>query len=314
LVDFGNSRWKYGQTEEKRYYGTPGYAAPEQYRGDMLNEQTDIYGIGALCYYCLTGKKPQEYLLFPKSEPVLEEIIRRCLRHRPAKRYSSVSELQHALKCLQTNQESVKESTSLYVSVAGAMPGIGVTHLSLAFAGHINRHGIPCIYQECNSSKAALAIAREKHLSASSGVYQLQGIPVLPYYGQNVKEAANSGSMCIQDFGVLTEENLAEFLAADRHILLLGNKVWQIEESERKKRMLAGERIWYLVNFSEPEEFLAYQRQAEEPMYRIPYFPAYQKPGYVGERFLDMLFESAAGRGVGKKQKIKKIWVRKKGV
>lgn len=40
-------------------YGTPGFAAPEQYEKDgRLDVRTDIYGVGAMMYFCLYGRIP----------------------------------------------------------------------------------------------------------------------------------------------------------------------------------------------------------------------------------------------------------------
>ncbi len=57
LIDFGNAR----DTTENRSMTLAmkqGFAAPEQYRSHGQGTYTDVYGLCATMYYCLTGKLP----------------------------------------------------------------------------------------------------------------------------------------------------------------------------------------------------------------------------------------------------------------
>ena len=60
LLDFGAARQALqGEGEYLKGMYTPGYAAPEQYRGRAeLGPWTDIYAIGACLYACLSGHAP----------------------------------------------------------------------------------------------------------------------------------------------------------------------------------------------------------------------------------------------------------------
>lgn len=60
LLDFGAARQALaGEGELLKSIYTPGYAAPEQYRGrENLGPWTDLYAIGACLYACLGGKPP----------------------------------------------------------------------------------------------------------------------------------------------------------------------------------------------------------------------------------------------------------------
>ncbi len=58
LIDFGIAR--HFQIQRGTVHGTPGYAAPEQYRG-MSEPRTDLYALGGIIHYALTGRDPQEH-------------------------------------------------------------------------------------------------------------------------------------------------------------------------------------------------------------------------------------------------------------
>lgn len=61
LIDFGNAR----DTTDDRSMTMAmkqGFAAPEQYRSKGQGSWTDVYGICATMYYCLTGKLPPQAL------------------------------------------------------------------------------------------------------------------------------------------------------------------------------------------------------------------------------------------------------------
>jgi eukaryotic-like serine/threonine-protein kinase len=122
LTDFGLA--KLLQAEEHLtltgdLMGTPGFMAPEQARGKsgQATSATDIYSLGAVLYYLLTGRPPfvadsafDALFLVQEAEAVLprrlnpqiprplEQICLRCLEKRPQDRYLSAGALAQDLE------------------------------------------------------------------------------------------------------------------------------------------------------------------------------------------------------------------------
>ena len=95
LIDFGLSRNLYAQILGTMYSFKPGYAPPEQYvRGARLLPCADIYALGAVCFFALTGRRPDS----PGREgPEISEKTRRLLKRameaRPEDRYQTMEEM-----------------------------------------------------------------------------------------------------------------------------------------------------------------------------------------------------------------------------
>ncbi len=92
------------------WVGTLGYVAPEQIRGERIDARTDVYALGCVLVYALTGKAPysgdsDEATLWahlnapPPSEsvpPEFEGVVARALAKDPSDRYPSAGDLGRA--------------------------------------------------------------------------------------------------------------------------------------------------------------------------------------------------------------------------
>ncbi len=117
VSDFGLAKWLDQNSDLTRTLetlGTPGYIAPEQteYSADKLTCAADIYSLGAILFYLLTGRPPfmgpnvlvvihqaaatpapRLRSLVPSLDRDLETIVSRCLESDPNARYQSAGEL-----------------------------------------------------------------------------------------------------------------------------------------------------------------------------------------------------------------------------
>ncbi len=122
LLDFGLAKTHEIDrklTRTGQLIGTPSYMAPEQagLSADELDARADVYGLGGVLYFLLTGKAPftgasivevvRKVLVMPANDPCVSNprvprelgtIALRCLEKRPDERYQSASEVAEDLE------------------------------------------------------------------------------------------------------------------------------------------------------------------------------------------------------------------------
>ncbi len=107
-------------TQEGAITGSPLFMSPEQATGERdADARSDIYSLGAVMYYLLTGRAPFMYSqpmkviiahvsedpvpprdLMPEIPEPLEDIVMRCLEKDPEDRFQDVGDLRRALRDL----------------------------------------------------------------------------------------------------------------------------------------------------------------------------------------------------------------------
>lgn len=99
LIDFGISR-EYNATANKdtTCFGTVDFAPPEQYGFSQTDSRADIFSLGVLIGWLLTGEsKPRKAL--PKLESTqIKKIVKTCTELAPDRRYASADRVKKALQ------------------------------------------------------------------------------------------------------------------------------------------------------------------------------------------------------------------------
>src|SRR5258708_1406817 len=133
LIDFGIARiFKPGKQHDTVALGSPGYAAPEQYGKAQSTPRSDLYSLGALLHYLLTGVDPSDQPFFfrPASQlntaihPELDALLLKMLdmdaQQRPASAQDVLAELSRCATLgpvtspLATTNPLLEEANKLY--------------------------------------------------------------------------------------------------------------------------------------------------------------------------------------------------------
>ena len=163
LVDFGIAKQidsgLEGPTRTGAMIGSPGYWSPEQASGarERIGTRSDVYGVGAIFYACLTGRPPftaatlAELMVRTASEPPeppssyapvepeLERICLACLAKDPERRYASASDLAADLRRVLAGSSPqhlpARSRRGARAALALGVGALGLAGVALAWGG-----------------------------------------------------------------------------------------------------------------------------------------------------------------------------------
>ena len=122
VIDFDAARNHKDESDVKKdtvLLGTAGFAAPEQYGFGQTDCRSDIYSVGILINYLLTGSHPTEKLY--KGD--LTKVIEKCTNMLPENRYKNILELKNDLLINKNFQEDKVKNVETNNERSFSIPG-----------------------------------------------------------------------------------------------------------------------------------------------------------------------------------------------
>lgn len=231
LVDFGSSYYEGEARKREWLLGTVGYAAPEQYSRNSLDVRADIYGIGAVLHFLITGRSEIEDALslkFPKHiSEKMKMIVTQCMAKDRNFRFKSVDLLLANLMELKLSDNvRVNNEKPHIISFKGAFGRAGVTHISLGLAKYMADKGYRVVYEEANESNHLRMIAKYDKLAFDSGFFRCGRLLLKPVYGPQIQLQVDC-DFIIRDEGVYSDANYTE----ECNVLVVCGKPWELEKS-----------------------------------------------------------------------------------
>lgn len=188
LCDFGIAKLADPQlagnlrTRTRTFMGTPGFVAPEQAHGRAIDAKVDIYALGVVLYYVLTGRLPYQgdseletltlqaqgapfpppIALRPETPPAWDALVRDCVGLDPARRPSAV-ELGRRIAAGIANGTSLLKALAPMIAVQRGRSAVFAATLSIdiptALAQLSAQHDVPQVATRAPAKKIGLAAA-----------------------------------------------------------------------------------------------------------------------------------------------------------
>jgi serine/threonine protein kinase len=116
IIDFNTSRiYCEDNSKDTFIMGTEGYAPPEQFGFAQTDCRSDIYSLGILFNYLMTGKHPN----FEEHRGQYKNVIKKCIDLSPDKRFKSIREFRKALKSRNFEVDKPKEKVVKGINIPG---------------------------------------------------------------------------------------------------------------------------------------------------------------------------------------------------
>ena len=171
VTDFGIARLAHASGDaEGELLGTPEYMSPEQASGDPLDGRSDLYSLGIVGFFALTGRLPftgtsaQAFLAQHITKPApsvssvargvptaLARAIDQCLQKEPSERPSTGEALADALVPTLAKREEVSIPVRVFIdrrrAVAMIILPLVVNSMAINVLIELMRHGTPPAYK-----------------------------------------------------------------------------------------------------------------------------------------------------------------------
>ncbi|WP_128896791.1 serine/threonine protein kinase [Longirhabdus pacifica] len=330
LIDFGIARsYNQEKQDDTIKLGTIGFAAPEQFLDGQSDHRTDLYTLGSLIYFAISGKRYDQHATTPlhhvaKVPQELSSIVQKLTKHDAGERYQSAAEVKHALyKLLNKHDNNKKEQSitpmnigTVMISVIATHKGMGSTHTAMMVAHHLNKKGYKVALIEANKSNEFKYIEEDydgkQHKEVQTSCFSMHGVTY--YKCEPTIEIATvirlQYDFIILDIGCdLNQAWMGEFRRSQLRLVVGSAATWKkqkildfVQQYEKEET-----KDWvYCIPFAESDQMLEIKSELRSKrMYAVPSNPY---PMKLQEKTIAVFDEVLDHLPLNQKKKRLSIW------
>ncbi|SEA47235.1 serine/threonine protein kinase [Pseudobutyrivibrio sp. ACV-2] len=259
LIDFGIAILK-SNAKNAKAMGTKGWAAPEQLKGEALDEGCDIYGLGKVIEFMQMNS-------YGKDDFRIKQIVEYATKENPKDRFSAVEEMRASLESLQgarVNDKIGKKHLERKIAVIGGGPSVGTTRIAMSLCRFFNRKKIDCYYRDIEKDTVLKLWKNLKNAKLRKGVLYHDSFQGILEYGETVEHYKAPDGLYIYDCGSSKEIPLG----TDIILYVVGGAPWQ--QVDEYPAWITDENVYVINNFSDRVTAITLAREIKKKVYRYP--------------------------------------------
>ena len=164
LIDFDIARvYQHGLETDTRVFGTRDYAPPEQYGFSQTDSRADIYSLGILLRFLMTGSTKENNNITIYRP--LDKIIEKCTNFAPKDRFSDISQVKKALLHANPRSQHIRVTTFIIFSLlaVGLVAFIGTSIYKKATYSPFGDDTIPAYMSDDDRISDAISYMKDKY-------------------------------------------------------------------------------------------------------------------------------------------------------
>ena len=254
LIDFGISRFRNEQNPvDTVFAGTAAYAPPEQYGFRQTDQRADIYSLGMVLQYMLTGSVDTASDKKGTEGSRLRNIIGKCTSFAPEKRYRNIQELYKSLAAVNRGSLPLAVTAGLMAVclVVGGVLGF-LAEMTFGRSAAASRNRMPVTPL---SAMLGLNDMTEEQLLGITGIFIYGDTVFDTLYTKNAADSSGektevnsyisghpyiiafkSGPIEISD-GDINDISCLKYLKNLKQLVIARNRIWDLSPLEELTRL-----------------------------------------------------------------------------
>lgn len=300
LIDFGIAEYLSSAKRRKQGYGTPGFAAPEQYDGIQEDILADVYSLGAVIYALLFGdgsqRERRSLLNYRCCDRDLRQFFKKTLAKDPKNRFQSVEQARQVLEQGQHKGGSYRNRRKMHLAkkyvLLSPTSGCGTTYLSVTLTERLRRMGVDAVYCDDTGSGWLERSYQEDRRVTKDGRYYWYRDLLAIQGGKESRSEEREERVWIVDLGCDLEKIFQETGEGTRFLCLLDTRPGMEQINLEWIRQIQEEADHDLIcSFGREKEAQRYAKLSGEKVYCFPLDNGQKKARDRKTRFFQMLFE-----------------------